>query len=244
MRTRPLALATIPALVGIVIACSQPQRPDCPHGSFPMPGATGVPTDVEIVLNTSWLPRDVPSLSEAVGLETSGGRPVPIEVTIEGDEIHIQPLQPLKAEETYLVWGISVGEERWWDEIVDDYAEITFTTGGTPQLLASMRGYDEDTLWLAFSEPVDLASLDGALLFPEDQPYTVVGYVEEAETIVEIAVDLAQSGTDLSLADGVESLRGPSVQLAIDEDLRLGMDAPDLHDLHAHRPYCATDWRD
>lgn len=238
MRTRPIALSTIPVILGIIFACSINPPPYCPHGSFPMDGATGVALDTTIVLSTSGLPRDVPSLQDAVGLETARGRPVEVEVEVDGDTIILRPAQPLQPETTYLVWGISVEEERWWGALVDDYGEFTFTTGGTPQLLASTPGYDEGTLWLAFSEPVDPESLDGALSFPSDQPYTVVGLAEGTETIVEIAVELATSDT-LSLLEGAKSLRGPGVQPAeATPGAYPAWNATELHNLHTNQPYC------
>lgn len=202
---RWVALGAVTAVIAVTVACSYYIPPECPNGVFPFDGQTAVPLDTVIVVQTGEpLPPDAPPLDGTVTLRTANGEDVPFTLTADqaSGELRIVPDEPLEPGTRYELGAVdwyALGEyPHWWGptDWGRDFSLTTFSTRSRPELLALYPAGDDATFVLAFSEPVDLASLEGRLwwgatatdLFEEtvvlDLEVAVLGRFDDSDHLV------------------------------------------------------------
>lgn len=191
-----VGLAGVAFTIGTIWACTPPLDAFCPNGVAPFDGQTGVPVDAVIVVRTGEeLPIDVPDLHDTVTLQ-QGGRDVPFHVEIDAEHgvITVIPDEPLKADAQYEVGAVdwyALGEvPHWWGpaDYGRDYTITTFRTFSEPKLLSAALVDDWGTMVLAFSEPVDLASLDGRVWASTVSTSTGTGQTEPMTELVAVGL--------------------------------------------------------
>lgn len=211
MRTR--ALAAISTLLMGTSSCPRPLV--CSTASIPTPHATGVPSDVQIELAVApdSLPWDVPTEGSFTLTDLDEGAAVDIAVRAEPDQdrIFIRPTQPLPAHRFELVGSANVRRPHFdADRLVPQYTHVEFTVGGTPRLVDVFAR--EGTLYVAFSEPVDVDTLaSGLQLWPKVSTTSGPTLVDGTDRVYQIGL----GGADLQRQEeytvtlvGVTSLRG------------------------------------
>lgn len=219
--------------IAALVACSYDDPPPCPNGVWPFDGATGVPLDVVIVVQTGdALPADLPPLDGAVHLTTANGnREVPLRTEVDGPsgEIRVVPDRPLEPDTEYLLgavdWYWRSEHPHWWGDadFGRDYTLTTFTTASRPALLAVYPSDEDDTIILAFSEAMDPSSLEirgqsGEVDYA-DVPFDVLGAVDGEEHLVWITpadepVEVRDLVVDAGRARSGASLEPTGVDLA------------------------------
>ncbi|MEZ4238311.1 MAG: Ig-like domain-containing protein [Myxococcota bacterium] len=205
----PLALAAALSLGG----CWEVSG-TCPYGTWPVDGATGVPLDAVIDLHASSpLPADTPNLARAVSLTTADGASIPVDVEVRGATVRLIPRRGLEPDTDYTAWGVDPDAARsgqWWGDLENSAAAVVFSTGGQP-VVQSVAQLDDGIAVMAFSEPVDLDSLVGAVHAAPGVAVTVLGTDDRADTLVELQLDPVPDVPRLRLTEGATTLDGRPV---------------------------------
>ncbi len=269
---RTWLLGSMAAALGAALACSPHDDPFCPNGVWPFDGQTAVPLDVVIVVQTGEaLPDDAPPLDGTITLTTEDGRAVPFttEVDTRTGELRVIPDEALEPNTRYELgavdWYQLAEYPHWWGRHVGrDYTLTHFATGSEPALLEALPIDDGSEVFVvAFSEPIELDSLEGLLWVTSrdggssaSSPFDltppasggpteleVLGTVEGDPHLVEVrSMDglLPFELAELLLHDGARSVTGervPSASIGL-SSLELGGADPIAR--FSGAPYCMT----
>ncbi len=214
---RSTALVGLTGAIAAFVACSTVVPPFCPNGVSPFDGQTAVPLDVVLVIRTGEaLPDDLPPLEGTISLLDVGeGRQVPLRVEVDppSGELRVIPDEPLRPDAEYQLGAVDWFEldefPHWWGErdFGRDFAYTSFLTASRPALLEVHRP-EEDELVLAFSEPVDLHSLGGAVWARTTRTdgeivLPVLGRFEGSDHLVRVAFPPDASLIDLGVDGGL-----------------------------------------
>lgn len=200
----PLQVAAIIAAAVVSLATSPAEYPRCVYGSAPFDGQTQVPVEGPFVLVGRDLSDALPALGGTAfrleRLDEAGDVADAASVTVSRAGRHtvdghdmvtwaIEPDAPLAPDARYRLVGIdlpaieSAHHAVGVDNLEDGYewpaVERVFYTGSAPRLLAAVAeppAGDVARVRLLFSEPMDIASLEGriALRDLDDAPIEVV----------------------------------------------------------------------
>lgn len=214
VRTGALLLAIAGGLASIT-ACSIPV---CLMGTFPFDGATNVDPGVIIELRSFGLARDMPSLDGSLALLDLGtNQEVPVDIVVDPDTdtIFVTPDAALP-DGSYTVREVGPRWSGLWHRSILGAPEpslaLTFEVGGAPTLLGAGIIADGAVLVLAFSEPVDAATVPDRLQLVPEVAFEGLGARQTAPTLVEVALLSEHDGAiEVHLDEGVLALDGTPV---------------------------------
>lgn len=200
----------------------------CTPGVLPFDGATGVPLDATVRFAfTDDLGREIPPLDDAIlFVVDASGRKVDADYAYDArtHTIEVIPREPLLADTDYRVGGIDWETVRganshYWTQVDYGWTSATFTTRPGPQALGAFRFPEEQRLVIAFSEPVDPATVDGALeLTWGDRSIaeaTVMGSFADEDHLVEVILDSwpTEQRPAVAISEGVVGLNGAPMEV-------------------------------
>lgn len=209
---------------------------DCPLGVTPWDGESAVAPDVAVEFSAGGeLPDGVPSLQAGVSFLRDDGAPVSFrtEYRPEAGRVRVIPTKPLAADHDYTVtaidWYALRGTGHWWDQVPfeHDPATTTFRVGSRPRVVDAWSVGAEGVV-LAFSEPMDLDTLDGRIRFVTDHvgqwDLEVVGPWDDRRDLVWILPTgdgvPTEGQRELVVSRGATSLTG----LQLEADAHVGVD--------------------
>ncbi|MBX2797487.1 MAG: hypothetical protein KTR31_07465 [Myxococcales bacterium] len=152
-------------------------------------GDTNVAVDVRIVLDQQHeLARDLPSpRDDTYRFVDDDGAEVPHRTRWDLDRhsVIIRPVEELRPDTTYHLDGPYPPSGIHYTGAGPSPVELSFSTGGPARAVSWTSG--PSVVYIAFSEPVDVATLDGVVSF-EGEP-SVVPLVQHAPEIVAFSID-------------------------------------------------------
>lgn len=188
--------------------------PDCETGVWPYDGATHRPLTQRVVFRLDQnLEEPLPAINEEVArlVELESQEPVPVRMAHDRRTLALVPLEPLKADSDYEVWGVELegfASPNYLNQASEDGPQtVRFSTGGQPDLLEG--AFDDEGLLLLFSEAVDLDSLveDSLVRTSDGRSQPFVGIWEGRDYVLRFRTE--REDRDLALRLPLSALGTP-----------------------------------
>jgi hypothetical protein len=237
----------VASVLVLAIACPPPDH--CPFGVYPFPGQTAVPLDTVVEFRAFGdLPRDLPSLREAVWLRRSpnGGR-VEVEIALdpEGGTIRLTPVDPLEPDTTYEAFGIEEANlgPHYLVDLSNDPIQARFSTASAPDVVWAGT-LDEGLVVVVFSEPMNGATVDAGVSLVDDTGSSIGTYAGPREGYANqfvFLVDAEAGPVGFEISDTVRSDLGTPFVGSFAITLQNNQNRADL-ELFDSEPFCEEDW--